>query len=111
MVCERGSTPQNRPSSARETRTLCVRAAFPDFRATILDEVCGGDEVITSKVFHGTHRGEFHGLEPTGREVEIAVIDIVRVADRRIVEHWTCVDRLGLLAQLGALPQDAAATG
>jgi hypothetical protein len=35
------------------------------------------------------------------------VIDIVRVQDGRIVEHWNCVDRLGLLAQLGALPVSA----
>ena len=39
-------------------------------------------------------------MEPTGREVEIHVIDIVRVEAGRIVEHWNCVDRLGLLAQL-----------
>ena len=55
-------------------------------------------------MFHGRHTGEFQGIEPTGREVEIHVIDIVRVANGRIVEHWNCVDRLGLLAQLGALP-------
>jgi predicted ester cyclase len=59
--------------------------------------------------FNGTHRGPFQGIEPTGREVEIHVIDIVRVADGRIVEHWNCVDRLGLLAQLGALPDASAA--
>jgi predicted ester cyclase len=80
------------------------RAAFPDFRATILDQVAEGDKVVTRKVFTGTHLGAFQGIEPTGREVEIHVIDIVRVADGRIVEHWNCVDRLGLLAQLGALP-------
>jgi predicted ester cyclase len=80
------------------------RAAFPDFRATILDQVAEGDKVVTRKVFHGTHLGPFQGIEPTGREVEIHVIDIVRVADDQIVEHWNCVDRLGLLAQLGALP-------
>ena len=50
------------------------------------------------------------GIPPTGRAVEILVIDIVRVADGKIVEHWNCVDRLGLLAQLGALPQPAEAT-
>jgi predicted ester cyclase len=81
------------------------RAAFPDFRATILDQVAEGDRVVTRKVFHGTHRGSFQGIEPTGREVEINLIDIVRVADGQIVEHWNCVDRLGLLAQLGALPE------
>jgi predicted ester cyclase len=80
-----------------------LRAAFPDFRATILDQVAEGDKVVTRKVFTGTHDGPFDGLEPTGRQVEINVIDIVRVADGRIVEHWNCVDRLGLLAQLGAV--------
>jgi predicted ester cyclase len=85
------------------------RAAFPDFRATILDQVAEGEKVVTRKVFHGTHLGPFQGIAPTGREVEIHVIDIVRVADGRIVEHWNCVDRLGLLAQLGALPQAAGA--
>ena len=81
------------------------RAAFPDFRATILDQIAEGDKVVTRKVFTGTHRGSFQGVEPTGREVQIHVIDIVRVADGRIVEHWNCVDRLGLLAQLGAVPE------
>jgi predicted ester cyclase len=80
------------------------RAAFPDFRATILDQIAEGDRVVTRKVFTGTHSGDFQGIPPTGREVEIHVIDIVRVADGRIVEHWNCVDRLGLLAQLGAFP-------
>jgi len=84
------------------------RAAFPDFRATILDQIAEGDKVVTRKVFTGTHEGPFQGLEPTGRAVEIHVIDIVRVADGRIVEHWNCVDRLGLLAQLGAVPEMAA---
>jgi predicted ester cyclase len=80
------------------------RAAFDGFRAEILDQVSEGDKVVTRKVFRGRHSGAFQGIEPTGAEVEIHVIDIVRVADGRIVEHWNCVDRLGLLAQIGALP-------
>jgi predicted ester cyclase len=83
------------------------RGAFPDFRATILDQITEGDKVVTRKVFTGTHLGPFQGLEPTGRQVEIHVIDIVRVAGGQIVEHWNCVDRLGLLTQLGALPEPA----
>ena len=86
------------------------RAAFPDFRATILDQVAEGDKVVTRKVFHGTHLGSLQGIAPTGREVEIHVIDIVRVEGGRIVEHWNCVDRLGLLAQLGAVPGAPATT-
>jgi len=77
------------------------RGAFRDFRAEIHDQVAEGDKVVTRKVFHGTHRGEFMGIPPTGREVRIEVIDIVRVRDGRIVEHWNVVDRLGLLEQLG----------
>src|SRR5690242_4455852 len=81
------------------------RAAFPDFAATILDQIAEGDLVVTRKVFQGTHRGELMGIAPTGRPVTISVIDIVRLKDGRIVEHWNVVDRLGLLQQLGALPE------
>jgi predicted ester cyclase len=84
-----------------------LRAAFSGFRATILDQIAEGDMVVTRKVFTGTHRAAFQGIEPTGRSVEIHVIDIVRVVDGKIVEHWNCVDRLGLLSQLGALPEPA----
>ena len=79
------------------------RAAFDGFRAEVLDMVAEGDKVVTRKVFHGTHSGEFNGIPPTGRPVEIHVIDIVRVRDGQIVEHWNVVDRLGVLQQLGAL--------
>lgn len=79
------------------------RAAFPDFHAVIHDQIAEGDKVVTRKVFHGTHRGELMGIPPTGREVQIEVIDIVRLEDGQIVEHWNVVDRLGLLQQLGAL--------
>jgi predicted ester cyclase len=77
------------------------RAAFPDFQATIRDQIAEGDKVVTRKVFEGTHQGELMGIAPTGRAVEFEVIDIVRVEGGRIVEHWNVVDRLGLLQQLG----------
>ena len=86
------------------------RAGLPDFRATILHQAAEDDLVVTHKVFHGTHTGELLGIPATGREVEIVVMDVVRVAGGRIVEHWGLVDRLGLLQQLGALPEPQAAT-
>jgi predicted ester cyclase len=75
-------------------------AAFDGFRAQILRQVAEGDLVVTHKVFRGTHSGEIMGVAPTGREVEIAVIDIVRLEDGRIVEHWNVVDLYRLMAQL-----------
>jgi predicted ester cyclase len=74
----------------------------------IHDQIAEGDKVVTRKVFHGTHHGELMGVAPTGREVQIEVIDIVRVEGGQIVEHWNVVDRLGLLQQLGVLPEPAA---
>jgi len=85
------------------------RQAFPDFAATILQQVAEGDVVVTRKVFRGTHRGELMGIPPTGRTVAIDVIDVVRLEDGRTVEHWNVVDRLGLLHQLGAIPEPSAA--
>jgi predicted ester cyclase len=80
------------------------RAAFSGFRATVLQQIAEDDLVVTHKVFTGRHDGVFAGVPPTGRDVQIVVIDIVRIADGRIVEHWNCVDRLGLMMQLGAIP-------
>ncbi|MCB0185687.1 MAG: ester cyclase, partial [Caldilineaceae bacterium] len=45
----------------------------------------------------------FMGMAPTNKEITFAVIDILRVVDGKIVEHWAIQDRLGLMQQLGAL--------
>jgi predicted ester cyclase len=60
---------------------------------------------VTRWSFQGTHRGEFFGVPPTGRTVTTSGIDIWRVRDGRIVENQQVVDNLGLLQQLGAVPQ------
>ena len=70
-------------------------AAFADFTGVIEDQVAELDKVVTRKSFTGRHVGEFMGVQPTGRDVRIDVIDIVRVADGQIVEHWNVVDQLG----------------
>jgi predicted ester cyclase len=77
--------------------------AFAGFRAHIDDQVAELDKVVTRKTFTGRHVGDFMGLAPTGKDVVIKVIDIVRISDGRVVEHWNVVDQLGLLRQLGAL--------
>jgi steroid delta-isomerase-like uncharacterized protein len=81
-----------------------LRDAFPDLHATIHDQLVDGGKVVTRKTFHGTHAGEFMGMPATGREVAFDVIDIVRVDDGRMVEHWNVVDALGLMTRLGAVP-------
>ena len=78
-------------------------SAFSGFHAVIHDQVADSDKVVTRKTFRGTHTGEWMGIPPTGHDVEIGVIDIVRIADGQIVEHWNQVDQLGLMRQLGAV--------
>jgi steroid delta-isomerase-like uncharacterized protein len=79
-------------------------SAFPDFRAEIHEMVAEGDRVVTRKTFHGTHKGDFMGIPPTGKQVSWEVIDIVRYENGRLAEHWNVVDQLGLLRQLGVVP-------
>lgn len=80
-------------------------AAFDGFRAEVHDQLAEDDKVVTRKSFHGRHVGEFLGIAATGRDVRIDVIDIVRIRNSRIAEHWNLVDQLGLLRQLGAAPE------
>lgn len=80
-------------------------AAFPDVRWTIDDMVAEGDRVAMRLTMTGTHRGEFFGIPPTGRRVEVGGTHIVRIQDDRVAEHWGHNDDLGLMRQLGAIPE------
>ena len=79
--------------------------AFPDLRLTIQDIAAEGDTVAARVDFHGTHRGEFQGIPPTGKEVAFSSIEIDRMVDGKVAEHWFEMDLLGLMGQLGALPE------
>jgi predicted ester cyclase len=79
-------------------------AAFDDFHAVIHLQVSDGDLVTTRKTFRGRHTGDFMGIPPTGTDVSFDVIDILRITDGRMREHWNVVDALGLMQQLGAVP-------
>jgi predicted ester cyclase len=81
-----------------------LRRAFPDFNLTIEDMVADDDKVWARMRARGTNNGGFMG-PPNGRSFEIAVFDLVRFQDGKIVEHWGSPDRFHLLAQLGMLPQ------
>ena len=81
------------------------RKAFPDFRAVIHDQVAESDKVVTRKTFLGSHEGDFLGIAPTGVEVAIELIDILRLVDGKITDHWNVVDQLGLMKQLGVIPE------
>lgn len=79
-------------------------SAFPDLHVVIHDQVAEGDSVVTRKTFHGTHQGDLMGIPPSGCPIAFDVIDILRLRDGKITDHWNVVDQLGLMRQIGVIP-------
>ena len=79
-----------------------LRTALPDARAEPVSIVPEGDRVGVHDRLVGTHRGDFRGVAPTGREIRVDFIHVFRVADGRIVERWGVADTTALMQQLGA---------
>jgi steroid delta-isomerase-like uncharacterized protein len=79
--------------------------AFPDLRLTVQDIAAEGDTVAARVAFHGTHRGEFQGIPPTGKQVAFSSMEFNRVRDGKVEEHWVELDLFGLMQQLGAIPE------
>jgi steroid delta-isomerase-like uncharacterized protein len=83
-----------------------LRAAFPDFHAVIHWQTADGEIVTTFKTYHGTHKGEFLGVAPTGRKIHFDTVDAMRVHNGKITEHWGVANLFSLMQQLGAIAPD-----
>ena len=77
---------------------------FPDMRWTVQEQIAEGEKVVTRFTWTGTHEGEFMGIPPTNKKVEVwgVVIDLVR--NRLFSESRIIMDNIGLLQQLGLMP-------
>ncbi len=80
-------------------------SAFPDFQTPVEDVVAEGDKVAVRYTARATHQGEFMGIAPTGKQVTMAGMSVLRIVGGKIVEEWAMPDFLGLLQQLGAIPR------
>jgi steroid delta-isomerase-like uncharacterized protein len=80
-----------------------IREAFPDFHAVIHWQTADGEIVTTFKTYHGTHRGTFLGVAPTGRKIHYESVDAIRVHNGKITEHWGVGNLFSLMQQLGKL--------
>ena len=69
--------------------------------------IAEGDKVVGRVTMRGTHRGALMGIAPTGKHVTMTGIGIFRVEEGKIAEMWDNQDVLGLMQQLGAIPQMA----
>ncbi len=86
-----------------------VHTGMPDLEFTIKDWAEHGDTVWVHAEGTATNTGPFLG-PPTGKPVRFTVIDVARVHEGRIIEHWGVPDRFAILAQLGRLPGREALT-
>jgi steroid delta-isomerase-like uncharacterized protein len=84
-------------------RMQAMRNAFPDHHLSVEDQIAEGDKVVTRVTFHGTHRGQFNGIAPTGKHVKWSGIAMDRIADGKVVEMWHLQNTTGLLQQLNAV--------
>jgi len=81
------------------------RAGFPDLRLQPEQFFTDGNSVAVYYRATGTHQGEFMGMPPTGKSVDVHGVDIVRFDDDGIGhEHWGVFDALGMMQQLGVVP-------
>jgi len=80
-----------------------IRDAFPDFHPKIHWQLADGDRVITYKTYYGTHEGDFLGIAPTHRKIHFETVDVMRVRDGKITDHWGVGNLFSLMQQLGVL--------
>lgn len=87
-------------AAGQRTRLQSFRTAFPDARLVIEEVIAEGDLVAFRFTLSGTHQGVFQGIQPTGRRVRAAGLDLVRFKDGKLVEHWGGADVNALKTQL-----------
>jgi steroid delta-isomerase-like uncharacterized protein len=103
---DHGALPSQTPDREGHKQTLAAfRSAFPNLSVSTDDIIAEGDEVVSRWTARGTHQGELMGISPTGKEVTITGIDVLRIADGKVVERWAEYDSLGMMQQLGVVPE------
>lgn len=81
-----------------------LTTAFPDAQIAPATLAADDEQVCVVYTLTGTHRGDFQGVAPTGRRIEVRGIQVGRFRDGKIVERWGSSDELGIMTQLGAQP-------
>ena len=80
-----------------------IRKAFPDLKYVIENMVVSDDQVAVQTTMYGTHAGDFFGIAPTHKVIQVSQMQIERIANHKIIEHWRVTDELTLLKQLGQI--------
>lgn len=84
-----------------------IWAAFPDLILSIDDMVVEEDKMAVRAKARGTHRGTYMGIPATGKQMEMTGIQIAKAVGGKSLEMWEEVDALGMMIQLGVIPDPA----
>ncbi len=71
------------------------------------EQIAEGNTVVTRWTAHGTHKGEFAGISPTGKQATVVGMGLDRIENGKIVASWGLFDQFGMLQQLGVIPAPA----
>jgi steroid delta-isomerase-like uncharacterized protein len=93
-----GRSPNGLPAQIENFRTIFAR--MPDVQARVDDRVIQCDKVVARMTFAATHTQPMQGIAATGKRFELRTIDIWRVENGKLAEHWDVVDTAGLIKQL-----------
>jgi len=96
-----------RGPESEKKRAALYRTAFPDLQLTIEDIIAEGQTVMARWSCRGTHKGDLSGIAPTGKQVTISGVSVARFTGGKMVEGWVNWDALGLMQQLGVVPERA----
>jgi predicted ester cyclase len=92
-------------AEAAKQEAADFRQGFPDVIITVEDLIAEGDKVVARWRSRATHQGEYMGIAPSGKEVQFSGISIYRIEGNKIAQSWTVEDELGLMRQIGAIPE------
>jgi steroid delta-isomerase-like uncharacterized protein len=79
--------------------------AFPDMKITVTHMIAEGDFVVIHHLSTGTNKGEFMGMQATGKAVKYNEMHLIRIANGKVVEHWGVEDSMTMMQQLGLMPE------
>jgi steroid delta-isomerase-like uncharacterized protein len=106
---EHNPMPNQKPGleGMKETFTM-MTSAFPDFKVTANKIIAEGDHVCNYYTVTATHQGDWMGMPATGKSMNVEGIEIVRIANGKVVEHWEVFDAMKMMTQLGMMPAPGA---
>jgi steroid delta-isomerase-like uncharacterized protein len=90
-------------AAGQKQRIVGLRTVFPDVNITIDDTIAEGDRVTVRMTVRGTQKVAFMGIPPTGKQVANTIIEVFRIENGKIAEHWGGPDTMDLVQQLGGV--------